>query len=296
MNTYQLRADLAREFSSERLVEFGINSESLFEQINRKIDRPSYTGPTHLGALAEHLRAALAEPRTPDIDALARHLGPAAFSVGGIDAFGRHWCSEHGHRAIPTVLSQHHGRVRVVARASIHTDVMTPEGYWGVALHLPCCARALSGPTETVELPPAEFLPWAEARAEALMAETWDEDWGERDGIGQLCCCLEPTKPKRPVDIIYLDGDVVADRYWRLLRDFGFEVRIADLRNEPTYDEDDPVPGYRLDENVDIWRLCLDGHTGLLPLYRNGEDEQGIGSITRDETDELVHLIGLMRR
>lgn len=293
MNIYQLRADLAREFSNERLVELGIDSADLFEQINHKIDRPLHA-PVHLDALAKHLRAALAAPNAPDIDALAQHLGPAAFGVGGIDAFGRHWCVEHGHRAIPTVLSQYPEHVRVAARSSLHADDRAPKRYWSVALHLPCCARTRSGPTETADLAPTEFLPWATARAETLMAETRDEDWGEHHGSGQLCCCLDPTGPKRPVDIIYLDGDALADRYWRLLRDFGFEVRIVDLHNAPTYDEDDPVPGYQFSEDVDVWRLHLDRLTGLLALYRN-EEEQSIGA-TRDGTEELVRLIGLMRR
>ncbi|WP_026930143.1 hypothetical protein [Glycomyces tenuis] len=114
MDTYRLRADLSREFNIGRLIELGIDSKDLFEQINRKIDRPFYTSLTHLGVLAENLRAALADPSAPDIDALVRHPGPAVFGVGGIDAFDRHRCVEHGHRATPTVLSQHHERVRLI--------------------------------------------------------------------------------------------------------------------------------------------------------------------------------------
>lgn len=283
-------------FGPDRLKTLPVSPDVLYDRINQTTGNPFYRSSGGRANLVSNLEQAFKDIDTygeGGVDYLANLVAYAAWDTGGVDIFGRHWCADHGHRAVPSRTPTVPGQVRVAVRLSARTQLTISDFVAQTTIHQVCCPRTLSGDIETATLPISEISDWAQGLADEQMRA--NPDWtgyvGEGKGHQVTCCCL--TEGRRPVDIISLESDTFADRYWKLLRAMRFEVRIADeCHEEFTFDEDDPVPGHDTD-TADMWRLTTFGSAAVLKV---GGYEETLGDAETDLTGELTQLIGVLRR
>lgn len=277
--------------------EHGIDPVDLVEQVNAVYDKPFHTAYYgDAASLARAIDAAVSgsgtDARSP-VEQIAAHVASAAQEVGGIDLFGRHWCADHGHRATQVWRAEAEGRLPVAARYSVRPTIDRPDGLWTVTVHQPCCPRTKSMTVETTTLAYADFGDWAQYRAdERMRGESGNED---DEGLGWICGCLE-QRQQRPIDIVYLVGSRMVERYWRLFWDAGFEVRLTDTRSEDTCDTEQPMPGRWIDDDLDLWHLRAPEHADSAFLSVNGGEEVLVGRAESDETENLRRLIDMLRR
>ncbi|GAB4001325.1 hypothetical protein GCM10029992_36490 [Glycomyces albus] len=182
----------------------------------------------------------------------------------------------------------------MTARTSWRPTLTEPDGQACVTVHHPCCPRTLSAGVKSTAAPLAdELATWAAQQANRAMAAAVEDD--EAEGQGMVCSCLDDLEPKAPVDIVYLFGDDLAESYLGLFRRLGFEVRITNDADDLTCDEDEPVPGHVLSEDVDLWLLAADRWTGQLMLDLNGHPHS-VGNLDADTSHLITEQVGLLRR